>query len=205
LKLVNDGVLIENYWKGSPPHLWVYSFNQSNGAGDLVHLSSMSSLNKWLMSIGYLGELGITSAIEIDQKIDFGKNLFNRNKIMKSGWYSESEPWGGIWSTDVWAEISLPMPKTQAGTIQFMGNAFISPAHPKQKVEIFIGEKLQKIVELTSDKNNTFSIPIPSSEIGSTALVVKFHFLDAVSPKELGMGDDSRKLAFGIKNALFTK
>lgn len=203
MKLADQGVLIENYWKGIPPNLWVYTYYPSKGSGDLIHISSRAQLNSWLMSIGYLGELGTTSAVEMNHKIDFGKNLFGRNQIMKSGWYSEVEPWGGIWSTNLWAEIVLPMPNIRPNSIEFTGNAFVSPAHPKQTVEIFIDERLEKIVELASDKNNTFAIPIPTSAARNSIVSIKFHFRDAVSPKELGLGDDERKLAFGIKEAIF--
>jgi hypothetical protein len=203
MKLVDQGVLIENYWEGIPPNLWVYTYYPSKGSGDLIHINSRVQLNSWLMSIGYLGELGTTSAVEMNHKIDFGKNLFGRNQIMKSGWYSEIEPWGGIWSTNLWSELNLPMPKIRPNSIEFTGNAFVSPAHPKQSVEIFIGERLEKVVDLKSEKNNTFSIPIPTSALGSPILTIKFHFVDAISPKELGLGDDQRKLAFGIKEAIF--
>lgn len=46
MKLVDQGVLIENYWKGSPPNLWVYSYNQIKGDGDLFHINSMPLLNR---------------------------------------------------------------------------------------------------------------------------------------------------------------
>lgn len=203
IQLNGAGVILDDFWKAAPPNLWVYSFNVKNETGTLVHISNQEKLNNWLHSIGYLGELGISSSIERNQPIDFGKRWINRSKFVGAGWYPEIESWGGVWSIKENAEIILPMPSSGASSIEVTGKAFVMPSHPVQRVEILFNGKYQKTVSLAAADGNKFLVPIPESLRMEKALKIGFHFLDSASPKSVGLSEDSRGLAFGLQKITF--
>jgi hypothetical protein len=62
---------------------------------------------------------------------------------------------------------------------------------------------MQKIVSLNLANDNLFTLPIPISMREANQLAITFRFLDATSPKALGMNDDPRTLAMGLKSITF--
>jgi hypothetical protein len=203
LKLLEDGILLDGFWRASPPHLWLYRFDSKTQKGSLAPLSTPSQLRAELLALGYLGELGRSSTIELGQIIDFGKPWVGRHQFIDSGWFSESESWGGIWSAQSNAQLVLPMPTAPAKTITFVANALVAPNHPQQRVEVSLGGQLQTSVTLTQAKDNRFTITIPQSLQQDKTITIHLRFLDAASPQSLGMNADTRTLAFGLKQIRF--
>ena len=203
LKLQDQGVLLDGYWKAAPPNLWFYAFDAKTQASTLRPLSNSVQLNRQLLALGYLGELGKSSTIELGAPISFAKNWLNRPRFIGPGWFGEIESWGGIWSAQGQAEILLPMPTSAPSSIQFLTNALVNTKLPVQRVEISLNGQMQKIVSLNLANDNLFTLPIPISMREANQLAITFRFLDATSPKALGMNDDPRTLAMGLKTITF--
>ena len=203
LKLQDQGVLLDGYWKAAPPNLWFYAFDAKNQASTFRALSNSSQLNRQLLALGYLGELGKSSTIELGAPISFAKNWINRPRFIGPGWFGEIESWGGIWSAQGQAQILLPMPTSAPSSIQFLANALVNTKLPVQRVEISLNGQVQKNVSLNLANDNLFTLPIPPSMREANQLAITFRFLDATSPKALGMNDDPRTLAMGLKTITF--
>ena len=203
LKLKDQGVLLDGYWTAAPPNLWFYAFDAKTQASALRPLSSSVQLNRQLLALGYLGELGKSSTIELGAPISFAKNWLDRPRFIGPGWYGEIESWGGIWSAQGQAEVLLPMPTSTPSSIQFLANALVNTRLPVQRVEISLNGQVQNIASLNLANDNLFTLPIPPSMREVNQLAITFRFLDATSPKALGMNDDPRTLAIGLKTITF--
>jgi hypothetical protein len=203
LKLQDDGILLDGFWRASPPNLWIYRFDPKMQRGSLAPMSTASQLRTELLSLGYLGELGQSSTIELGQTINFGKPLVAHQQFIGAGWFSEIESWGGIWSAQAKAQLLLPMPTAEAKTITFVANALVTPNHPVQRVEVSLDGQLQKIVTLTQASDNRFTIAIPASLQSRKMITISLRFLDITSPQSLGMNADTRTLAIGLKQIRF--
>lgn len=115
------------------------------------------------------------------------------------GW-SVPESWG-TWSDGSLAELYFAVPD-DLHSIQIEANALISAKYPQQKVLVKINDELVQTVMLTQPSGNRIDITIPlalQEKIKKTGLLrLKFELPDAVSPKEIGMNEDGRKLALGL-------
>lgn len=203
LKLEGSDVLIDRFWRGQVPQLAMYRFNPLTEEGSLTLLQTPEQLHQQLLSLGYLGELGQSSTIGLNQRLDFGKPWMNRSQFIGSGWFSEIESWGGIWSAQSTAQIRLPMPTKPPHSIEFVANALVTPTHPVQRVEVSLNGQPIRTVVLKGATDNQFTIAIPSSIQHALSLEIGFRFLDAISPKTLGMNADDRTLAIGLKQIQF--
>lgn len=203
LKLKGDEILLDSFWRASPPNLWFYRFNPKTEQGSLTPMSNPSQLRAQLLDLGYLGELGQSSAIELGRTIDFGKPLMGRHQFIGLGWFPEAESWGGIWSAKTEAQLVLPMPTTPAKSISFVANTLVTPKHPQQRVEIFLDGQLQKTVTLMQANDNQFTVTLPQTLRHAKTITIDLRFLDAISPQSLGMNGDNRTLALGLKQIRF--
>lgn len=203
LKFENNEILLDGFWRTSPPNVWFYQFNSKLQHGSLVPMRTPEQMRLQLLTLGYLGELGRSSTIELGSDIDFGKPLVARHQFIGPGWYSEIESWGGIWSTSSRARLILPMPTRSPRTITFIANALITPQHPEQRVEIWLDGQAQKTVTLRQINDNQFTIAIPPSLQHSKSITIDMRFLDAISPQSLGINKDDRALALGLKRIHF--
>ena len=203
LKLQGDEILLDGFWRASPPNLWLYRFDPKTEQGSLVPMGTPAKLRAELLALGYLGELGQSSTIELGRTINFGKPLVARHQFIGPGWFSEIESWGGIWSAKTEAQLVLPMPTTPAKSISFVANTLVTPKHPRQRVEIFLDGQLQKTVSLTQANDNQFTVAIPQALQHAKKITIDLRFLDAISPQSLGMNGDNRTLALGLKQIRF--
>jgi len=116
------------------------------------------------------------------------------------GW-SSPEDWG-IWSDGPQATIELPLPEKHATSISIEAKWLLGPTHPKQDVEVLIDGDLAAKITLTADSPNVFEVRIPDAVfkrgLSNKFLTLEFHFPDAASPKDLGLNNDTRKLALGL-------
>lgn len=203
LKLQGDEILLDGFWRASPPNLWLYRFDPKTDQGSLAPMGTPAQLRTELLTLGYLGELGQSSTIELGRTIDFGKPWMARHQFIGPGWFSEAESWGGIWSASTQAQLVLPMPTNAPKNISFIANALVMPKHPNQRVEIFFDGKLQKTVTLTQTNDNQFTVAIPQALQNAKTIKIDLRFLDAISPQSLGMNGDNRTLALGLKQIRF--
>lgn len=118
------------------------------------------------------------------------------------GW-STPEGWG-VWSDGNEAEIAFPVDYL-IKEVHLKGKAFV-PNGISQKIQININDITLSTETLNSFENNSIIIKIPLdlskkiSELG--VLRLKIYFPDAVSPIDVGLSGDGRKLGFGLQSVL---
>jgi len=146
--------------------------------------------------------LGKSSFLGSNRLIPLNINWQNQSSYLVKGW-SEKEKWGGIWSNGKESEIRLPLPKDGSKKLVIQCQAFVNSKHPAQKVEIFINNSLIKTVSLVNFNENTIEIDVPQSAFSLPFLKIDFKFESAISPKDLAINNDERKLAIGIKSIMY--
>ncbi|KAA6232256.1 hypothetical protein FP507_03475 [Chlorobium phaeovibrioides] len=116
------------------------------------------------------------------------------------GW-SGPEPWG-TWSDGSNACLIFHLPKKTVSSISIQVAPFLSKIHPKQDVELFINDFLVKKITMTANSASVIEVKIPerfrSIGLNDHLLTLGFKFADSVRPKDIGINDDSRRLALGI-------
>ena len=129
-----------------------------------------------------------------------------RGKDLNLGWSEYPEAWG-IWSDGKEAEIVLPDPKEKLQIIpqkiELNVRAFIAPNHPRQHIQIYINKVFYKNITLNNFNHNQIDIDLPKDSLAKGSVLIGFKFMNAVSPQQLGVGTDSRKLALGLISAEF--
>jgi hypothetical protein len=128
-------------------------------------------------------------------------------RFLGEGW-SSPEPWG-VWSDGSDASILLWLGREPESDIrlQLGANGFVSEKCPEQKIDVSIN--YAKVGELTytlQNPNRSQSVYIPRSFlVGRRGLIeIDFHFRNCVSPADLGLSSESRKIALGL-NAIVLK
>lgn len=115
-----------------------------------------------------------------------------------TGGWAAPEVWG-TWSEGATASVFLPLPTKRANTILIEAKPLISPSHQKQDVELTINGIPAAKFTLTGSSEGVFEVKIPYAAMqGSGILKLEFRLPDAARPKDIGLGDDSRKLALGL-------
>jgi hypothetical protein len=115
-----------------------------------------------------------------------------------SGW-STAESWG-TWSEGSSAILFFPINPTKVDSISMEFNALISSTHPLQRVEIFVnGVPSSTLVVKESSKIVEIKLPETAKLDSFSGVTVEFRLPDAASPKNIGLGDDDRILALGMK------
>ncbi len=118
---------------------------------------------------------------------------------LASGW-SSPEAWG-IWSDGEDATVLLPAAENLR-MIVLEANAWVTPAHPEQRVRVSLNGIFAKDISLKSNTANRIEIPIADEMHGllsaSEPLNLQFEFSDAARPVDLGAGNDGRALALGL-------
>ena len=150
----------------------------------------------------------IFSTPKMDIPILFGKNQLGSSFLVgvgqyeRAGWgWSYPESWGA-WSEGRQVKIFIPYPKDSSPqSLSLNLRAFISPTHPIQKIEVWVNGRLQKIYNLSQPVNNKVNIPLLLDRARDYVLI-DLRLPNSISPKELGMGDDTRKLAIGLESAV---
>lgn len=130
--------------------------------------------------------------------------LFNEaspaTAYLVSGW-SGNEPWG-TWSDGTDAEIILRV-SAAARSLVLETTALVGPTHPQQALVMSINEVQVLATSLIKPDANLIEIalaPEVQKLIAEQGLLrIQFHFANAISPGELGMGEDGRKLAIGLQ------
>jgi hypothetical protein len=119
---------------------------------------------------------------------------------LAKGW-SANEPWG-TWSLGSDAEIIL---RTSAAvhSLVLETTALLGQTHPQQALVISVNEVQVLATSLIKPDGNLIEValtPELQKLITEQGLLrIQFHFANAISPGELGMGEDGRKLAIGLQ------
>ena len=136
--------------------------------------------------------------LEIGQIADFTKAGDGRANFILGGW-GFTEDWG-TWATDTLAKVVLPMPKGNPTKLIVKANAFLSSNHPEQTVDVVVnGIRVADHAALKQAKNNVLEIKLPMSlKTAGEPVVVEFRSIGAISPKDVGLSPDERKLGIGL-------
>jgi lysophospholipase L1-like esterase len=150
--------------------------------------------------------------IQLGQMIQFGKGqigseyLINVAGFSAEGWgWTYPEAWGA-WSEGSKAKIVLPLPQNyskQSLSLQLELRALLSSKHPKQRVAVLVDGNPIREVTLTKGDQNQIDIPLKYLAPKQEFVTIEFTLPDAITPKAIGLGDDSRTLAIGIVSATF--
>jgi hypothetical protein len=124
-----------------------------------------------------------------------------RTNHLANGW-GTPEAWG-TWSDGGRAEILLRVP-AEAQFIVIEALAFVTAMHPAQTVEVSINGVHALTTRLTTLQGNRIEIPltaaIRAAIANDTLTRIHLDLPDAISPKQLGLGDDSRVMGLGLKS-----
>jgi len=147
----------------------------------------------------------LAPALEIGQIVDFTKAGNGRANFMLGGW-GFTEDWG-TWATEQSAKVVLPMPAGEPTKLIIKANAFLSPQHEEQVVDIAVnGIRITEQMALKQAKGNTLEIKLPRGpKTEGEPVLIDFRSLDTISPKDAGLGPDERKLGIGLVSVQFTK
>ena len=123
------------------------------------------------------------------------------NKYIVSG-FSDPEPWGR-WSLGDHSkiEIDLNIIKEKEISLQFLVSPFLNQKHNELIVEVYVnGQKFDDWdFSMFRSYPENKQLIVPSSLVGmDNKLGIQFIYKDAVSPQEIGLSSDSRKIALGL-------
>jgi Family of unknown function (DUF6311) len=113
------------------------------------------------------------------------------------GTWSKPENWG-TWSDGSLVKIYIPIPNPNAKEITISLQAFVNGKHPEQRVEYTTDGRDFKSISLNQFSGNQINVPVNSVMRTDGYALLEFKLLNPVSPKSLGMGDDSRELGIGL-------
>ena len=158
-------------------------------------------ISKNWIAINHSGMSEFGAFYKLDQKIDFSNNYQNDAPFLFDGW-STPESWG-TWSMGSSAMMQLPLPKAAATKLDLKIRAFLGKERAHQKVDIFINEVLIKKVTFSNDEDQLIELDIPKVTADQNLLTLRFEIEHPVSPYELGISEDRRKLGIGVRWAQF--
>ena len=118
-----------------------------------------------------------------------------------NGW-ATPENWG-VWSTQSPATLSLPKPKGTPQRLILNVRALVNTKHPTQLVNILIAGKPRTQITLTQEDHNTIAIPVSNADFEDRQLTITLELPNLISPAALGIGQDQRPLAIGLKSFEF--
>ncbi|MEN5044904.1 DUF6311 domain-containing protein [Pseudomonas koreensis] len=130
--------------------------------------------------------------------------VFNPSSLatffLGKGW-ANNEPWG-TWSEGNESQIAL-RPTARVHSFLLETTALLAPSHTEQAVEIFVNDVRVLSTRLVKPEANRLNVELPvevQQRVEQQGVLnIRFKYANAISPGELGMGKDMRKLAIGIQ------
>jgi hypothetical protein len=147
----------------------------------------------------------LTPRLNINQLIEFTKAGNGRAQFMLNGW-GYTEDWG-TWSIEPSASIVLPMPDGAPTKILIRANAFLTPQHPKQDIELTVnGSPYSDKFTLVKQQDNLLELRLPDGVIRSgDPITIEFRSINAISPLSAGISADDRRLGVGLVSIQFAR
>ena len=144
----------------------------------------------------------VLEPLRIGETIAFSHQGNGANYLLH-GW-STPEEWG-VWTDGSKAGIGFRprFKERNAGDLLLLieGQAFVSPKHPSLAIEVLAnGSKLGVWQLVAGVEAGELVAKVPRALVPDDGnLRITFIIKDSVSPKELGISDDSRRLGFGLR------
>jgi hypothetical protein len=127
--------------------------------------------------------------------------------------FAHPEVWGA-WSEGSRAKIVLPPPNlsrdggtgtnANATAIILKLNALLSPQKPEQMIRLRINQGSWQTFLLRQPKGNELVLPLLQLTEQQAYLDLEWEIENPQSPKDLGISDDTRKIAVGLESITFT-
>lgn len=122
------------------------------------------------------------------------------------GW-SAPESWG-TWSDGSESTIFFKFKKEPKGDIflHLSGKAFVNEKHPSQRIDVVINDYNMGTIERKKSAEETHNILIPKQafQTKTDELLINLKFRDAISPADINLSSDNRKLSFGLTKIWFS-
>ncbi len=133
-----------------------------------------------------------------------GRLAFNQGssgaRFLARGWYAP-ESWGA-WSQGSEAEIDLPV-RNRVESLVIEAHALLLPSHTEQPVVFIVNgvEVGRAVLDKPHDNRIELSIPeaVSQKALDLGVMMLKLRFLDPVNQRALGVGEDGRTLALGLR------
>jgi len=157
--------------------------------------------NEIIFSVYQAKWIELQKSIVQDQLILFTKNGIGPFFLTEDEW-ANPESWG-VWALGQSSQLKLPIPVPAPKKITLMFNAFVSQNYPKQEILISINGVDSKW-QLSKAENNLIELDIPyrlQNNQNSKDIEIVIRPLNPISPKKLGIGDDTRELSVGLVSA----
>lgn len=139
-------------------------------------------------------ELGLT--------IRFDMNNEGSDYYLLDGW-STPERWG-TWSDGNTASIGFQLNPTPTNDLLLVieGHSFLTSTHPNQEIDVIVNDIKLKTLEFSendiNDTSKTVLIPLQLVHAMAGRIVIRFNFNNPISPAELSISGDTRKLGLGL-------
>lgn len=126
-------------------------------------------------------------------------------RILGEGW-SVPEA-AGTWSDGSRAEILLHLPPGWIGDAHLVldATAFVPPGRSGQTVTVSVDGHVLATLNVLGGADRPYEVTIPASLLATGSGVVEFSLPRAVSPNELGMGPDLRRLAVSLHSVRLSR
>ena len=106
------------------------------------------------------------------------------------------------WTKDEFVSVEIPLPEIADDkffTVSFEASPFIAKRLKKRTVSVFVNDEFITDFVMTGANVYKFNLPQDSQKLGKVANI-KFKIAKQVSPKDLGLSADSRKLGICVNN-----
>jgi choline-sulfatase len=143
-------------------------------------------------------EFEIAEVLQETPFVDAGTPVARRH--LAAGWYPDEG--GGSGPSFVWSEgdastIELFLLEPRALRAELRCRAFTPPGSPDQRVEVAVNGEQVASLELGGDFA-VHQLVLPAARLRAGRNRFGFRYADARSPRELGVGDDWRRLALAV-------
>jgi hypothetical protein len=147
----------------------------------------------------------LAPSLKIGEIVQFTKASNGRSKFMLNGW-GYTEDWG-TWAIEPSAKIVLPIPDGSPVKLIISANAFLTPSHLEQKVDIYInGIKVTNQLALTKQTGNTVELLLPPEiKPAGKPVSIEFRSINPISPLVAGISGDDRRLGIGLVSIQFVR
>jgi hypothetical protein len=155
---------------------------------------------------------GVISSPPVGEPILFSKEGNGWQDFVIHG-FAHPEAWGA-WSEGSRAKIVLPLPdlarnegkaaNANATAIVLKLNALLSSKKSEQIIRLRINQGSWQTFVLRQSKGNELVLPLPQLTAQQTHLDLEWEIENPQSPKDLGISDDTRKIAVGLESITFT-
>ena len=180
---------------------------------EMVPGAAFPRITPWARSKGISGRIGLYDLDNhkwgrvLDFSLGSFANLSGRDfmslppdsfaTLAGEGW-SGQEVWG-VWSVGSQAVLHFhPENFPEMVTwIEFEGRGFVHSSHPRQEVRVFANDTLIATLVFTPERQEQRRRIALPQDLGPLD-ILEFHIGNPQSPKDLGLGSDTRQLGIGI-------